>query len=160
MTRIMTSAPQVKISIFNDWVYDTVTKKIEDIEGKVLEPWTFERPWSTNLGLGLSWRPLNPVNYPTLDTAKAVLDWARKSFPNKKFRLGETIVASPGVVTLDINNPVNYPMYQVVLVDPSGDENEFSAGLLAFSIMKNGTKRAVESFKAEIALLSNPWGTN
>lgn len=158
MGMIMTSAPNVKIPILGDWFWNSVTKKLEDVEGKVLEPYTFERPWSTNLGLGFSWRPLNPMLYPTLDTAKAVLDWAKKTFPNKKFRIGETYVMSPGVVTLDPGNPVNYPMYQITLVDPSGDENEFSAGLLAFGIMKNGAARAKESFKAEMDRLNNPWG--
>ena len=140
-----------KYPLFWDWFYNAATKKIETSDGAEVGPYTYERPFSTNLGLGFKWVALNPLNYPTKETAKKVYEWVKSIEPSRKFALVEMFPESPGAVVLDIEKLDSFPMYMIQLQDDKGNKIEdFSAGLLGFSRMKNGDVWASRSFLAEI----------
>ena len=145
---------KIKYPLFGDWFWNANTKQIETDEGVSVGSYTFERPYSTNLGLGFKWVPLNPLNYPTKETADAVLSWVKEVEPFRIWKLAARFPEPPGIVALDPEDiKSSFPQYVVELNDANGNKiEEFSPGLLAFSIMKNGKTWAKQSFAAEVRL--------
>lgn len=147
----------MKYAIFNDWLYNDQTKQIENDEGTPVGSLTYEYPWSTNLGLGFRWYRLNPLNYPTKDTAEKVLAWVKRNVivPGYSFSIAELDVAAPGIVTLNRDEiPMKrFPQYLIALNRVNGEQIEvFSAGLIGFGVMKNGEVWQKASFRDEVAL--------
>lgn len=103
---------------------------------------TFEAArWTGPFGLHLTWPWLNPLSFATDETARKILAWARSIAPKEL------------TVTLDdqqnIVGPFTRTIERRLVVSDGGKEEQYSAGLLANSIIRNGEQLAANSFKAE-----------
>lgn len=125
------------------YLYSPSTKRMYYIHNREeVGPSTYERPWSVNPGYGFEQPvyPLNPVDYPTADTANRVLEWARENWPTLLF---DVYVPTPdGYVT----------QLQYWLVVWNGDSiyEVYSCGWWAFDLDKDGEAAAIEQRTAEL----------
>ncbi|MEZ5357030.1 MAG: hypothetical protein R2762_30690 [Bryobacteraceae bacterium] len=104
--------------------------------------WTFESAtWTGPFGFHFQWPWLNPLGFATHETAMKVLAFA-KSFAPPSLRL-----------EMDEERKDLGPFYRTVertLVVTDGARTEqFAAGWIANSIIRNGERAAAESLRAE-----------
>lgn len=103
---------------------------------------TFEAArWTGPFGLHLTWPWLNPFSFATEETAKKILAWARAFAPR-----GITITLDD---SQNIVGPFTRTIERRLIVSDGGKEEQYSAGMLANSIIRNGEQYAANSFKAE-----------
>jgi hypothetical protein len=137
------------IPVFADFLWSPETKRLYYDDLTPVGPSTYERalwksPWYQ---FWIADRYLNPLDYPTLETARKVLDWARK-------------VAGLGidfslVEDKEVRGSISHP--QIYLVATANGRSEtFGSGRLAFGIDKNGPRAAERSFVAELQLAGFP----
>ena len=103
---------------------------------------TFERArWTGPFGLHLNWPFLNPIGFATHETSIKILNWAQ-SFapPSLTIHLDEE--------RKDLG-PFTRTVERTIVVSDSSRKEQYSAGLLANSVIRNGWDRAAESWKAE-----------
>ena len=104
--------------------------------------YTFENArWAGPFGMHLTWPWLNPIGFATAETADRILAWARS-------------IAPPTLrVTLDdtqnIMGPFTRTIERRIVVSDGANSEQFSAGWLANSIIRNGEMLAARSFQAE-----------
>lgn len=89
----------------------------------------------------LTWPWLNPIGFASAETAARILAWARS-------------IAPPTLtVTLDdtqnILGPFTRTIERRIVVSDGANSEQFSAGWLANSIIRNGETLAARSFQAE-----------
>lgn len=151
MAKNITIDEQALIPAFADFLYNPQDKRLyfRDEKG-VIRPVgdsTYERPlwtppwynfWSAS-------RYFNPSHYATSETATRVASWVL------------SVSQSALVVSIrdnwDVLGTISAPERKIVVRNiVTGVEEEFNAGLLAFSIDKNGETAARRSFRAELKL--------
>ncbi|MBM3795122.1 MAG: hypothetical protein FJW31_13870 [Acidobacteria bacterium] len=104
--------------------------------------YTFENArWTGPFGMHLTWPWLNPIGFATAETATRILAWAR------------SIAPSTLTVTLDdsqnIMGPFTRTIERRIVVSDGANSEQFSAGWLANSIIRNGETLAARSFQAK-----------
>jgi len=131
---------------FHGLFFDPNTGKtyIETPEGeKVFTGFTFEdAEWTGPFGLHFSWPKLNPFAFATMETAETVLAIVTNRFRNS----GITFTIESRGVT----GPFTRTPERVIRATSGNTMEEFSAGWLANSIIRNGVDAAMKSFKAEL----------
>ena len=137
------------IPVFADFLWSPETKRLYYADLTSVGPSTYERalwksPW---YAFWQASRYLNPLDYPTTDTARKVLDWARKvAGPAIDFSLQED---------KEVRGTISDP--QIFLkASLNGRSETYGAGRLAFSFDKNGAVAAERSFLAELQLAGFP----
>jgi len=137
---------KILVRAFPGYLYSPITKQLYYVHDRLpVGPSTYERPWSVQPGYGFDQPvyPLNPVDYPTPDTANEVLLWARDTWPNLDF----TIIAptpTGGFTT--------HPQYWLVVWNGADLYEVYSAGWWAFDYDKDGATAAVEQRTADLKL--------
>ena len=125
------------------YLYSPVTKRMYYIHDRSeVGPSTYERPWSVNPGYGFETPvyPLNPVDYPTYNTANDVLAWAREMWPTLQF---DVYAPSPeGYVT--------QLQYWLIAWNGADIYEIYSAGWWAFDLDKDGEAAAYDQRSAEL----------
>jgi hypothetical protein len=135
---------KILVRAMKGWLYSPVSKKIYSaVTREENGPSTFERPWSVQIGFGFDQPvyPLNPVDYPTPETADAVLTQARAWWPTLLF---DIFAPTPtgGFTTV--------PQYWLVVSNGQDLYEIFSAGWFAFDFDKDGEAAAYEQRTAEL----------
>jgi len=126
---------------YNGLYFDPATGKTYREDGSDTG-FTFERAtWTGPFGLHFQWPWLNPIAFATHGTAEKVLGFAKKAAPAVAMELDE----SDRVV-----GPFTRTPERVILVSEDGNEERFSAGWLAHSIIFRGEPLAAQSFRAEL----------
>jgi hypothetical protein len=146
MSEPETAVDQSKIFVraFKGFLWSPITMQLYYANNReAVGPSTYFRPYSVTLDYGFE-DPivaLNPVDYPTPDTADACLTWARENWPTLVF---DIVAPEPtgGFVTaksywLLVNNGAD--LYEV-----------YGAGLWQFDREKDGEAAAVEQRTAEL----------
>lgn len=105
--------------------------------------YTFENArWAGPFGMHLTWPWLNPIGFATHATAERILSWCRSIAPRGLSAM------------LDESQNVLGPFYRTIerrIVVTSGERREeFAAGWLANSIIRNGETQAARSWIAEL----------
>lgn len=106
-------------------------------------PYTFERPWSIAFGydFDVPVQPLNPVDFPTPDTAQACLEWARSMWPTLVFAI---------VAPTPTGGFTSVPQFWLVCNNHADLYEIFSAGWWMFDLSKDGEAAAYEQRSAEL----------
>ena len=137
---------KIFVRAMKGFLYSPVTKRLYDIINRMeVGPSTYERPWSVQPRYGFEQPvyPLNPVDYPTAETANKVLEWARAQWPTSGI-IFDIFAPAPtgGVVT----------QLQYWLIAWNGQDlyEIFSAGWTAFDYDKDGQQAAYEQFTAQL----------
>lgn len=130
-----------KLSNYYGIYFDPATGKSYREDGSDTG-FTFEAArWSGPFGLHLSFPWLNPFSFATEETARKILAWALAIAPKEI------------TVTLDesqnILGPFTRTLERRLIVSDGGKQEQFSAGMLANSIIRNGEQIAANSFMAE-----------
>lgn len=107
--------------------------------------YTFERAtWTGPFGVEFTWPWLNPLGFATRETSLKILDFCRAVLPPRIS------------VTLDEVNrtvgPFTRTLERQIVVSNGETEQNFSAGMLANSVIRHGEPRAGELFLAEVKL--------
>lgn len=105
--------------------------------------YTFERAtWTGPFGIEFTWPWLNPLGFATRETSLKMLEFCKSVVPGRIS------------VTLDEVNrtvgPFTRTVERQIVVSNGETEQNYSAGLLANSVIRHGEKRAGELFLAEV----------
>jgi hypothetical protein len=134
---------KIFVRAMKGYLYSPTSKRIYYTHNREeVGPSTYERPWSVNPGYGFEQpiHPLNPVDYPTADTANSVLEQARAWFPTLLF---DIIVPTP-------DGYVTQLQYWLIVWNGADLYEVFSAGWWAFDCDKDGETAAREQRTAEL----------
>ena len=126
------------------YLYSPFTKKLYYTNNRQeVGASTYERPWSVSPGYGFETPvyPLNPVDFPTAETANKVLEQARAWYPTLLF---DVMAPKPtgGVVT--------QLQYWLIVWNGADLYEIFSCGWWAFDCDKDGETAAKQQRTAEL----------
>jgi len=103
---------------------------------------TFEKAhWTGPFGLHLPWPWLNPLAFATQETAGKMLRFARTIAPAKL-----TVEMDD---TQRVTGPFTRTVERLIVISDGGTAQQFSAGWMANTVIRQGETRAAESFRAE-----------
>lgn len=123
--------------------YVTGVAYTDDGQGNAVSTgWTFELArWTGPFGLHLTFPWLNPLSFATHESAVRILEWARKFAPREiTIRLDED---------QNIIGPFTRTIERRLIVSDGARQEQYSCGMLANSIIRNGEQYAKTSFVAE-----------
>jgi hypothetical protein len=136
---------KILVRAMKGYLYSPFTKRLYyTYNRQEVGPSEYERPWSVNPNYGFETPiyPLNPVDYPTAETANTILEWARAQWPSSGLIFDIYVPTPEGHVTqlqywLVVNN--GQDLYEI-----------YSAGWWAFDLDKDGQQAAYEQRTAEL----------
>ncbi|MBM3736985.1 MAG: hypothetical protein FJW39_14485 [Acidobacteria bacterium] len=131
-----------KLPMYGGFYYDPATGKLYWEDGRDTT-FTFERAtWTGPFGIHFSWPWLNPIGFATRETALRVLNFCRGALPEK---LSVTLDESDRIV-----GPFSRTVERTIVVSDGSREENYSAGWLANSIIRNGNEQAARMFRSEV----------
>jgi hypothetical protein len=136
---------KILVRAMKGYLYSPITKRLYYVHNRQeVGPSTYERPWSINPGYGFDQPvyPLNPVDYPTAETANSVLEWARAQWPTSGLIFDIYVPTPDGFVT--------QLQYWLVVWNGADLFEIYSAGWWAFDYDKDGQAAAYEQRTAEL----------
>lgn len=142
MTNKLTQEQLDELREYSGLFFDPATGKTYRADGTDTT-YTFENArWAGPFGMHLTWPWLNPIGFATAETAQRILAWCRSVAPSSL------------TVTLDESQNVVGPFYRTIerriVVTDGAHREEFSAGWLANSIIRNGETLAARAWRAEL----------
>ena len=154
-TEVLPAPPVEKVPVsalsdmrdLNGLFFDAATGKMYKEDGS-FTGFTFERAtWTGPFGLAIPWPWLNPLSFATAETAKKIRDIVETwlvtqpmNFIGWKVTVDEQKVTGPFTRTLE----------RQIVVEKFGVSEQYSAGELANSIMRQGEEVAKKQFFAAL----------